>query len=82
MTFLDDPHTYLPVSDREVIPDGVIASLPGLVSHFITGVEPIGNYQFFSALTQPNAFGNGSIDNGDFLALDIDPFSVQGPESE
>lgn len=80
--FLDDPHTYRPVSDRGVIPDGVIVSLPGLVSHLITGVEPIGNYKFFSALTQPNAFGNGSIDNGDFLALDIDPFTVQGPESE
>ncbi len=80
--FLDDPHTFRHVSDREVIPDGVIASLPGLVSHFITKVDPIGNYQFFSALTQPNAFGNGSIDDGDFLALDIDPFTVQGLESE
>ncbi len=80
--FLDDPHTFRPVSDRDAIPDGVIASLPGLVSHLMTGSEPIGNYQFFTALTQPNAFGNGSIDNWDFLALDIDPFTVQGPESE
>lgn len=65
-----------------VIPDGVNASLPGLLSHLMTSAEPIGNYQFFSALTQPNAFGNGSIDNWDFLTLDIDEFSVQGKEEE
>ena len=80
--FLDDPHSFRSVSDRDVIPNEVIASLPGLISHLMTGAEPIGDYQFFSALTQPNAFGNGSIDNWDFLALDIDPFSVQGPEEE
>lgn len=75
---LDNPKTFKPLTNREAIPNGVNASLPAFISHTFVGTEPEGNYQFFSALTQPNAFANGSMDNGDFISLDIDPFSYRG----
>ncbi len=40
-----------------------------------------GNYEFFSALTWAYAFADGSVDEGDIMALDIDKFSFKAPEA-
>ena len=78
---LDDPSTYRPLSDRDVIPNSVKVHFPNLVSYTFTGIESAGNYQFFSALTWADAFADGSVDAGDIMALDVDVFTFDTSEA-
>ncbi len=80
--FLNDPHSFRPLADRGVIPNLINASLPGLFTHLFSGAEPSGRYHFYSALTHPNAFGNGSIDDWDFLSWDVDSFILNATDGE
>lgn len=79
---LDNPSTYRPLSDRDLIPNHEIAHLPNLVFYRFTGAELEGNYQFFSAITRKDAFSDGRVNEGDILAVDIDPFTVGASEGE
>ena len=36
--------------------------------------------QFYSALSRPGAFKDGSVDPGDFISVDSDPFTFKGSE--
>ncbi len=73
---LDNPESYLPLADREVIPHAVTAHLPNLVTYRFTGAEPDGTYQFFSAIVRKDAFSDGRFNERDLLSVDMDPFTV------
>ena len=77
--FLDDPATYQPLAQpADLLPIGQLVHFPALYSYTFFGDEPIGNYQLFSALCKPDAFVDGSIDEGDIKAIDIDTINYEG----
>ena len=78
---LDDPKSFKPLSDGSVIPTGVNAFLPDLFSYTFSGLEDSGTYRFYSALSRPGAFKDGSVDPGDFISVDSGPFTFNGSET-
>jgi len=71
--FLDDPSSFRPLSKlSEVVPVGEKAHIPNVLTYTFIGMEPIGKYHIFSALSMPGVFADGSIDEGDIIMLDID----------
>jgi len=71
--FLDDPATFHPFTKlADLIPIGQLVHFPGLYSYTFFGGEPIGNYQLFTVMSKPGAFSDGSINEGDIKAIDID----------
>ena len=78
---MDDPRSFQPLSDGSIIPTGVSAFLPDLFSYTFIGLEDSGTYRLFSALSRPDAFKDGSVDPGDFISVDSDPFTFNGSEA-
>ena len=78
---LDDPKSFKPLSDGSIIPTGVNAFLPDLFSYTFSGLEDSGTYRFYSALSRPGAFKDGSVDPGDFISVDSGPFTFNGSEA-
>lgn len=71
---LNDPRTFHPYSDRELIPNESIAHLPNFIAYTFTGLEQEGMYVFFSVLSPRDVFADGMIDHGDFISIDTDMF--------
>ena len=78
---LDDPKSFKPLSDRSIIPTGVSAFLPDLLSYTFSGLEDSGTYRLYSALSRPGTFKDGSVDPGDFISVDSDPFTFNKSET-
>ena len=79
--FLDDPATFHPLKlSTDVIPLGVKVYLINLLAYTFIGTEPIGNHQIFSAITWAGAFSDGSMDDQDIIALDLDTITFGGLE--
>jgi uncharacterized repeat protein (TIGR01451 family) len=72
--------SWPPYAAGVTLPEGLAAVVNPLFSYTFTGGEPAGTYQLFVVLTPPGAFDDGSIDDGDLVALDLQPvlFSAGG----
>ncbi len=79
VAYLDEPSSYRPLAKpADLIPFGKKVHFPNLFSYIFIGMDQIGNYQLFSALSQTAAFADGRIDEGDIIALDIDTVTFSG----
>jgi hypothetical protein len=76
VTTLSDPATFRPLFPQVRVPHGLEVSLDDLLPYTFHGVEPSGAYHLIAALSRVGAFGDGSIDAGDVLAMDSAAFQV------
>jgi hypothetical protein len=72
-----NPATFPPLAVSIPVPSGLDATIPDLMAYTFGGGEPPGNYSVFVFLTRPGALGDGVIDPGDIIGLDIQSFTFQ-----
>lgn len=76
--FLNNPRSFKALIRNQVIEKGTQSTHPDVFRYTFSGTEATGNFQFFTALTNPGAFDNGSIDKGDIIAINSDFFDFMG----
>ena len=68
---VSQPASIRPMFASLAVGAGIDVLIPDFFRYTWQGQEPLGDYQFFFAVTRPGAFRDGRIDGGDLLALQM-----------
>ncbi len=77
--FLNNPRSYNALISELKIGNGRQGNYPDIFYYTFGGNEPIGRYQFFTAITTRDGFLDDSIDAGDIISIDTDFFDFKEP---
>jgi hypothetical protein len=72
-----DPAGFPRLAADIPVPSSLDATLPDLMAYAFGGAEPPGVYSVFVLLTRPGTLGDGAIDPGDIIGLDVQSFTFQ-----